>query len=56
MCKIDIESVLSEVMNEKIKIDAIVTEKEPFDFAQGKEENDLELQNLTAAFGGEIVS
>lgn len=57
VCKREIESVLSEIMNERIKIDATVTEKKSFDSAQDEEkEVDTELQDLTAAFGGEIVN
>lgn len=52
ICKIDIEIILSEVMNEKIKIDAIVSEKKESE----KKDIDMELQDLTAAFGGEIVN
>jgi DNA polymerase-3 subunit gamma/tau len=52
VCKRDIESVLSEVMNERIRIDAVVTEKKEIE----EKEIDTELQDLTAAFGGEIVN
>ena len=52
ICQREIEITLSEVMNEKIKIDAIVTENT----AYTKKEDDLELQSLTATFGGEIVN
>lgn len=52
VCQKDIENILSEVINQRVRIDVIVTEQ------QETEEKiiDTELQDLTAAFGGEIVS
>lgn len=52
VCQKEIENILSEIMNERLRIDVIVIEQKESE----EKAVDMELQDLTAAFGGEIVN